>query len=267
VGKRECSEQSFPYLLATEFCAGTVFGKDGEGIGAVMPEGLKSTVEQGLKNVTVVRIQSHPGVLLLVVHQLFSFGDERAATAEACQHPSELETENVEKKVDVARKVLVPVHAALAESVVSGEVGFLPKAAAFVRVATASGASTSSGQGAGGAIASAAAESETTTWGTAHGQKRAGVAVWSAAVKTTRAFAAVKIARDFAGEGSAHVASAVDRGMLNLTGRVVARASHFGSARWATIAGPLFSSGHAAQNKQKVNVRQGSLILYSSSAV
>ena len=37
VVKREHSEQSFPYLLATQFCAGTVFGKDGEGIGAVMP--------------------------------------------------------------------------------------------------------------------------------------------------------------------------------------------------------------------------------------
>jgi hypothetical protein len=172
-----------------------------------------------------------------------------------------LEAENVEKEIDVAREVLVPVHAALAESVVSGEVGFLPKATAFVMVAAASAAASSSGRGAGGAIASAAAESETTTWGTAHGQKRAGVAVWSAAVKTTRAVVAVKVARAFAGEGSAHVASAVDRGMLNLTGRVVARASHFGSARWATIAGPLFSSGHAAQNKQKVNVRQGSRIL------
>jgi hypothetical protein len=61
--------------VTTEFCAGTVFGKDGEGIGAVMTEGLKSTVEQGLKNVTVVRIQSHPGLLLVVVHKLFSFGD------------------------------------------------------------------------------------------------------------------------------------------------------------------------------------------------
>ena len=87
VVKRECSEQSFPYLLSTECCAGTVFGEDGEGISAVMPEGLKSTVEQGLKNVTVVRIQSHPGVLLLVVHKLVSFGDESADTAEACQHP------------------------------------------------------------------------------------------------------------------------------------------------------------------------------------
>jgi hypothetical protein len=201
----------------------------------------------------------------LVVHKLFSFGDERAATAEAGQHPSELETENVEKEVDVARKVLVPVHAALAESVVGGEVCFLPKAAAFFSVAAASGASTSSGRRAGGAIASAAAESETTTCIAARSLKRAGLAVWSAAVKTTRAFAAFKIARAFSGEGRAHVASAVDRGSLNLTGRVVARASHHGIARWATIAAPLF--GHAAQNKRKVSVHQGSLILYSSSAV
>jgi hypothetical protein len=83
--------------------------------------------------------------------------------ADAGQHPSELETEDVEKEVDVARKVLVPVHAALAESVVGGEVCFLPDAAAFFRVAAASGASTSSGRRAGGAMASAAAESEPTT--------------------------------------------------------------------------------------------------------
>ena len=146
----------------------------------------------------------------------------------------------------MARKVLVPVHAALAESVVGGEVCFLPTAAALFSVAAASGDSTSSGRGAGGAIASAAAESETTTSSAARGQKRAWVAVWSAAVKTTRAFAAVKIARAFAGEGSAHVASAVDRGSLNLTGRVVARASHHGSAGWATAkAAPPFTFGHA----------------------
>jgi len=61
-----------------------------------------------------------------------------------------LETEDVEKEVDVARKVFVPVHAALAESVVGGEVCFLPDPAAFFRVAAASGASTSSGRRAGG---------------------------------------------------------------------------------------------------------------------
>ena len=108
-------------------------------------------------------------MLLLVVHKLFGFGDERAATAEAGQHPSELETEDVEKEVDVARKVLVPEHAALAESVVGGEVCFLPEAAAFFRVAAASGASTSSGRRAGGASASAAAENETTTSSAARG--------------------------------------------------------------------------------------------------
>ena len=116
-------------------------------------------------------------------------------------------------------------------------------------------------------MASTAAGREPCTCITTRSLKRAGVAVWSAAVRTTRAFAAVKIARAFAGEGSTHVAGAVDRGSLNLTGRVVARASHHGSARWATIAAPLFSFGHAAQNKRKVSVHQGSLILYSSSAV
>ena len=118
---------------------------------------------------------------------------------------------------------------------------------------------------AGVVVLSAAAEP--TMCSAARCLKRAGVAVLSAAVKTARAFAAIKVARAFAGEGSAHVASAVDRGSLNLTGRVVARASHFGSARWATIAGPLFSSGHAAQNKRKVSVHQGSLILKGSSVV
>ncbi len=156
----------------------------------------------------------------------------------------------------MARKVLVPVHAALAESVVGGEVCFLPKAAAFFSVAAASGASTSSGRGAGGAIASAAAESETTTCNAARSLKRAGVAGWSAAVKTTRAFAwaAVKIARAFAGEGCAHVASAVDQGSLNLTGRVVARAGHHGRATGGTRLDasrvtPLAIAGHAAQSK------------------
>ncbi len=68
VVKLERSKQSLPYLLATQFCAGTVFGEDSEGVGVVMTQCLKSAVEQGLENVTVVRSQSHPGVLLLVVH-------------------------------------------------------------------------------------------------------------------------------------------------------------------------------------------------------
>jgi hypothetical protein len=264
VGKWERSKQSLPYLLATQFCAGTVFGEDGKGVGAVVPQCLKSAIEQGFENVTVVRVQSHPGVLLLVVHNAFGCGDERAAKADAGQHPSELETEDVEKEVDVARKIFVPVHAALAESVVSGEVCFLPDAAAFFRVAAASGASTSSGRRAGGAMASAAAEP--TTCSATRSLKRAGVAVLSAAVKTARAFAAIKVARAFAGEGRAHSASAVDRG--NLAGLVVARAGH-GRARWARMRATstqLFA-GHAAQNKLKVSVHQGSLILKSSSAV
>ena len=225
--ERERSEQSFPYLLATQFCAGTVFGEDDEGMGAVMPQGLKSEVEQGLENVTVVRIQSHPGVLLLVVHNAFGCGDERTATADAGQHPSELETEDVEEEVDVSPQVLVQVHTALAESVVGGEVCFLPDAAAFFRVAAAaaaSGASNSSGRRAGGAMASAAAESEPTTCSPTRSLKRAGVAVLSAAVKTTEAFTAIKVARAFAGEGRAHITSVVDRD--NLAGLVVARAGH-----------------------------------------
>ena len=190
-------------------------------------------------------------MLLLVVHKLFGLGDERAATAEEGQHPSELETEDVEKEVDVKLKVFVPVHAALAESVVGGgEVCFLPDAAAFFRVAAASGASTSSGRRAGGAMASAAAEP--TTCIATRSLKRAGVAVLSAAVKTARAFAAIKVARAFAGEGRAHIAIAVDRG--NLAGLVVARAGHHGRATGVTRLDasrgtPLAIAGHAAQSK------------------
>jgi len=106
----------------------------------------------------------------------------------------------------------------------------------------ASAAASSSGQGAGGARASA----KTTTSSAAHGQKRAGVAVGSAAVKTARVFAAGRIARAFAGERGTHVAIAVDRGSLNLTCRVVARASHHGNTEWATaIAASPFTVGHA----------------------
>ena len=66
-----------------------------------MPQCLKLAIEPGFENVTVVRVQSHPGVLLLVVHNAFGCGDERAAKADVGQHPSELETEDVEKEVDV----------------------------------------------------------------------------------------------------------------------------------------------------------------------
>jgi len=57
-----------------------------------------------------------------------------------------LEAEDVEEEVDMSRKVFVPVHTALVEIVVSGEVRFLPDATVFFRVAAASGASTSSGR-------------------------------------------------------------------------------------------------------------------------
>ena len=102
-------------------------------------------------------------------------------------------------------------------------------------------------------MASTAAESKPTTCSATRSLKRAGVAVWSATVRTTRALAAVKIARAFAGKGSAHVASAVDRGSLNLTGRVVARASHHGSVTGGRLdtsrVTPLAIAGHAAQSK------------------
>ena len=130
-------------------------------------------------------------MLLLVVHSVFFCGDERAANADAGQHPAELEAEDVKEEVDMTRKVFVPVHTALAESVVRGEVCF-PDSGTFVRVAAASGASTNSGRRAGSAVASAAAENEPTTCSDTRSLKRAGVAVLSATVKTARAFAVSK---------------------------------------------------------------------------
>jgi len=76
---RERREQSFPYLLATKFCANAVLGEDGEGVCAVRPQCLEAVIEQVFKNVTVVRVQGHPGDHLVVVHSVFFCGDERAA--------------------------------------------------------------------------------------------------------------------------------------------------------------------------------------------
>jgi hypothetical protein len=134
--ERERREQSFPYLLATKFCANDVFGEDGEGVSAVRPQFLEAVIEQVFDNVTVVCVLGHPGVLLVVVHSAFFCGDECAAKADAGQQPAELESEDVEEEVDMTRKVFVPFHAALAESFVSGEVCFLPDAATFFRVAS-----------------------------------------------------------------------------------------------------------------------------------
>jgi hypothetical protein len=116
----------------------------------------------------------------LVVHNEVGCGDERAAKADAGQHPSALEAEDVEEEVDVSQKVFVPEHAAVAESVVGGEVCF-PDSGTFVRVAAASGASTNSGRRAGSAVASAAAENEPTTCSATRSWKRAGVSVLSVA--------------------------------------------------------------------------------------
>ncbi len=113
----------------------------------------------------------------------------------------------------------------------------------------------------------ASAAAKPTTCSTTRSLKRAGVAVLSATVKTARAFAAIKVARAFAGDGRAHIANAVDRG--NLVGLVVARVGHHDRDRWAMMRAtstPLFA-GHTVQNKRKVSVHQGSLILKSSSDV
>jgi hypothetical protein len=88
----------------------------------------------------------------------------------------------------------------------------------------------------------------------------------SAAVKTARDFAAIKAARAFACEGRAHIASTVDGGNIaGLVERVVAiaRADHGRARAWAMLRATttLLFAGHAAQNKRKVSVHQGPLIL------
>jgi hypothetical protein len=291
VVKRERSKQSLPYLLATQFCAGTVFGEDGEGVSAGVPQCLKAAIEQGFENVTVVRVQSHPDVLLLVVHNAFGCGDERAANADAGQHPAELEAEDVEEEVDMTRKVFVLVHAALTESDVSGEVCFLPDAAAFFKVAavafTASSASTSSGRRASAAAETSACSdthrgrlswveigsvsAETSACSATHRGGRALVTIMSASVKAARAFAAVKAARTFACEGRVQIASTVDRSNIaGLVERVVdsARVDHGRGRAWAVLRAmtTLLVTGHAAQNKRKISVHQEPLILKACSS-
>jgi hypothetical protein len=49
-----------------------------------------------------------------------------------------LESEDVEEKVDMTRKVFVPFYSAWVESFVSGEIPFLPSAAT-IRVAVGAG--------------------------------------------------------------------------------------------------------------------------------
>ena len=258
VVERECREQSFPYLLATEFCANTGFGEDGEGVSAGRPQCLEAAIEQGFENVTVVRIQGHPGVFLLVVHSALFCGDERAASADAGQHPAELESEDVEEEVDMTQRSSSSCMR-LVESLVSGEVCFLPDAAVFLKVdavafETASGASTSSGRRACGDIVSVTAE--TSECSTTRGG-RAGVEIVSAAVKTARAFAC---------EGHVYIASTVDRtNIVGLVERVVAdaRADHGRARAWTVrhATTTLLVAWHAAQNKRKASVHQGSRIL------
>ena len=100
------------------------------------------------------------------------------------------------------------------------------------------------------------AAAETSACSTRRGG-RAGVAIVSAAVKAARAFAC---------EGHAHIASTVDRANIaGLVERVVASArADRGRARvWAVrhATTTLLVAGHAAQNKRKVSVHQGSRIL------
>jgi hypothetical protein len=151
------------------------------------------------------------------------------------------------------------LYAALVESLVSGEVCFLPDAAVFLKVAavafeTASGASTSSGRRACGDIVSVTAE--TSECSTTRGG-RAGVEIVSAAVKTARAFAC---------EGHVYIASTIDRtNIVGLVERVVADAREdHGRARAWTVrhaTTTLLVAWHAAQNKRKASVHQGSRIL------
>jgi len=74
-------KNSSPVRNSSQFCANAVFGEYGEVVTWV-PQCLEAAIEQGFENVTVVRVQGHPGVLLLVVHSAFFCGDERAANAD-----------------------------------------------------------------------------------------------------------------------------------------------------------------------------------------
>ena len=68
------------------------------------------TVRAGadLDNRTVPVWVGHPGALLRVVHSEVFGGDDRAALPHAGHQPSELESEDVEEKVEVEGQPWVP---------------------------------------------------------------------------------------------------------------------------------------------------------------
>jgi hypothetical protein len=69
--ERERSEESVPYLLRAKFFLNAVLGEDGNSVSAARPQSSEAAIKQVFDNVTVVRVQGHPGALFMVVHNEF----------------------------------------------------------------------------------------------------------------------------------------------------------------------------------------------------
>ena len=69
--ERERSEESFPYLLCAKFFLNSVVREDGDSVSAARPQSSEAAIKQVFDNVTVVRVQGHPGALFMVVHSEF----------------------------------------------------------------------------------------------------------------------------------------------------------------------------------------------------
>jgi hypothetical protein len=67
----ERSEESFPYLLSAKFFWSAVVREDGDIVSAARPQKFEAAIEQVFDNATVIRVQGHPGALLMVVHSEF----------------------------------------------------------------------------------------------------------------------------------------------------------------------------------------------------
>jgi len=69
--EREHSEERVPYLLSAKFFWSDVLGEDGDSVSAARPQSSEAAIKQVFDNVTVVRVQGHPGALFMVVHSEF----------------------------------------------------------------------------------------------------------------------------------------------------------------------------------------------------
>ena len=69
--ERERSEESVPFVLCAEFFSSAVLGENGDSVSAGRPQSFEAATKQVFDNVTVVRVQGHPGALLMVVHSEF----------------------------------------------------------------------------------------------------------------------------------------------------------------------------------------------------